>query len=263
MDLTKSGTGDDPLRNMFEELGEHFEERLLTIGAKFIASEIPQPNEFTVDLGDLPIIHGENIIASTHMLSTQTYSLLVGLSPEELASWRAGYRADSHYAEVLESLQDPKSNIAPAFPQYFYLDEGLLYFEDSAGNSRLCIPKSIQLQVIDQVHNSLTESAHSGYQKCYNRLAATHYWPGMSRDLKKYIATCDICQKSKPRQHGPIGLLQPIPIPMRPFKVVSMDFIPELPSSLGYDNILVIVDKLTKYGIFIPCTMAISDDTTT
>ncbi len=42
-----------------------------------------------------------------------------------------------------------------------------------------------------------------------------------------------------------------------------MDFIPELPNSSGYDNILVIMDKLTKYGIFVPCTMAISDDATT
>lgn len=57
-------------------------------------------------------------------------------------------------------------------------------------------------------HNSLTESAHGGYHKNYNRLASSHYWPGMSRD-----------------RHGPIGLLQPIPIPTRPFEVVSMDFI--------------------------------------
>jgi hypothetical protein len=38
-----------------------------------------------------------------------------------------------------------------------------------------------------------------------------------------------------------------------------MDFIPELPDSDGFDNILVIVDKLTKYGIFIPCSIKISD----
>ena len=30
-----------------------------------------------------------------------------------------------------------------------------------------------------------------------------------------------------------------------------MDFIPELPESGGYNNILVIVDKLTKYALFI------------
>ncbi len=38
-----------------------------------------------------------------------------------------------------------------------------------------------------------------------------------------------------------------------------MDFIPELPNSEGCDNILVIVDKLTKYAIFVPCTTSIGE----
>lgn len=38
-----------------------------------------------------------------------------------------------------------------------------------------------------------------------------------------------------------------------------MDFIPELPNSSGFDNILVIVDKLTKYAIFIPCNTSITE----
>ena len=37
-----------------------------------------------------------------------------------------------------------------------------------------------------------------------------------------------------------------------------MDFIPELPWSSGFDNILVIVDKLTKYAIFIPTTVSVT-----
>ena len=67
----------------------------------------------------------------------------------------------------------------------------------------------------------------------------------------------DFC--AKPRRHAPVGLLQPIPIPSQPFKVVSMDFILELPSSSGFDNILVIVDKLTKYAIFIPTTVSVTE----
>jgi hypothetical protein len=53
-------------------------------------------------------------------------------------------------------------------------------------------------------------------------------------------------------------MLQPIPIPSHPFKVVSMDFILELPMSNGYDNVLVIIDKLTKYALFIPTTTMIT-----
>ena len=38
-----------------------------------------------------------------------------------------------------------------------------------------------------------------------------------------------------------------------------MDFIPELPLSDGFNNILVIMDKLTKYAIFIPTTTTITE----
>ena len=38
-----------------------------------------------------------------------------------------------------------------------------------------------------------------------------------------------------------------------------MDVIPELPSLSGFDNILVIVDKLTKYAIFIPTTISVTE----
>ena len=115
---------------------------------------------------------------------------------------------------------------------------------------------------MSEVHNALTESAHGGYAKTYNRTASTYYWPRMSRDIKRYVSTCDICQKVKPRHHAPLGLLQPIPIPSRPFEVVTMDFVPELPESEGFNNILVIVDKLTKYAIFIPTTVNITEKDT-
>jgi Integrase zinc binding domain len=118
------------------------------------------------------------------------------------------------------------------------------------------------LQVMDKTHNVLMESAHGGYAKTYNRIAVTYYLPRMSRDIKRYISTCDICQKSKPRHHALVGLLQPIPIPSHPFEVVSMDFIPELPNSNGFDNVLVIIDKLMKYAIFIPTNTLITEKET-
>jgi len=102
-----------------------------------------------------------------------------------------------------------------------------------------------------EIHNSLTESAHGGHAKTYNKIESTYYWPKMSRDIKRYVSTCDICQKAKPRCHAPARLLQPILIPSQPFKVVSMDFIPELPLSSSFDNILVIVDKLSMEYLFL------------
>ncbi len=254
---------EDPLRNMYEELGDRFEEKLLTVGTKYIKTEYRiDPSTFSVDLGEVTIENMEGTSCAHARLATaKHYNILIGVDDHELARWRQAYEEDSLYRDVIASQQDAGVT-NPKYPQYFYSDIGLVYFEDGNGNNRLCVPKSLRLEVMSDIHDRLTESAHSGYHKCYNRLASSHYWPGMSRDLKKYISTCDVCQKVKPRRHGPVGLLQPIPIPTRPFEVVSMDFIPELLESSGHDSILVIVDKLTKFGIFIPCNTKITETET-
>ena len=61
--------------------------------------------------------------------------------------------------------------------------------------------------------------------------------------------------RAKPQRHKPDSLLKQLPIPERPWNSISMDFIETLPTSDGSDSILVIVNRLTKQGIFIPTTI--------
>jgi hypothetical protein len=61
-----------------------------------------------------------------------------------------------------------------------------------------------------------------------------------------------MCQQAKPECIHPLGLLQPLPIPLAPWEVASMDFISGLPPSKQFNCILVVVDKLTKYAHFLP-----------
>ena len=48
-----------------------------------------------------------------------------------------------------------------------------------------------------------------------------------------------------------LWLLKQLPVPERPWNSISIDFIEQLPPSLGYTSILVVVDHLSKQGIFI------------
>src|SRR6266542_3662705 len=70
--------------------------------------------------------------------------------------------------------------------------------------------------------------------------------------IKDYCNSCTICGRIKPRRHKPYGLLKSLSIPMRPWDSISMDLIEQLPASAGFTAILVVVDRLSKQGIFIP-----------
>ncbi|GBG82473.1 hypothetical protein CBR_g34849 [Chara braunii] len=66
---------------------------------------------------------------------------------------------------------------------------------------------------------------------------------------KKYVETCQFCQRDKPRTQAPLGLLKPLPIPAGPGQSVSMDFMDTLVTSKsGKRHIFVIIDRFTKYA---------------
>ncbi|XP_060170705.1 uncharacterized protein LOC132601645 [Lycium barbarum] len=64
-----------------------------------------------------------------------------------------------------------------------------------------------------------------------------------------FVLRCDIFQKNKADLAAYPGLLQPLPMPDVVWSQISMYFIDGLPSSKGYEVILVVVGRLSKYGV--------------
>lgn len=83
----------------------------------------------------------------------------------------------------------------------------------------------------------------------------------MTKEIREYVSACYQCQRNKTPRHKKYGLLQPLPIPPQPWDSLSMDFISQLPTSSGFDSILVVVDRFSKMAIFLKShTSASSED---
>jgi hypothetical protein len=102
-------------------------------------------------------------------------------------------------------------------------------------------------------------AGHPGFQKTYMAIKCHYYWQGMKGDIKNYVERCLKCQVLKIEQVKNPGLLQPLGVPNLKFESISMDFIVGLPKTqAGFDNILVVVDRLTKIVHFIPTVSTVT-----
>jgi hypothetical protein len=93
---------------------------------------------------------------------------------------------------------------------------------------------------------------HSGILPTYQTIKKLFSWPGLKVSVTKFVQSCTVCQQAKSEHVRYPGKLQPLPIPKESWHTVGMDFIEGLPVSNKFDTILVVVDKLTKFGHFIP-----------
>jgi len=82
------------------------------------------------------------------------------------------------------------------------------------------------------------------------------WWKTMVKDVYVFCETCVTCQASKPPNQKPYGLLNPLPIPSKPWDAIGIDFVGPLLLSKDrdaeYDSITVIIDLLTAMVHLIP-----------
>jgi len=131
------------------------------------------------------------------------------------------------------------------------ISAGLLFHD-----KRLVVPDGnshLRTRLIRQIHNSLA-TAHPGRNKTKTFIKRLYWWPKWGSDADRYVANCHDCRRShKPRDKTP-GLLHPLPVPLRTWNDLSMDFHAPGSVSKGYDNIFVVVDRLSKRYISLPTT---------
>ena len=114
------------------------------------------------------------------------------------------------------------------------------------------VPESLRLDVL-RMHHDDPLAGHFGIAKTTELLSRNYWFPSLSAYVKNYVSTCDSCSRAKPSRHLKHGELLPLPVPSGPWKGITCDFITDLPSSHGYDALLVFVDRFSKMSHLVPC----------
>ena len=126
--------------------------------------------------------------------------------------------------------------------------------EPDPGNgprNRLFVPKAVRPQVLEWGHSSRF-ACHPGERRTAEFIGRRFWWPALRQDVQEFVAACTICARSKASHRPPAGLLQPLPVPGRPWSHIAMDFVTGLPVSQGCDTILTVVDRFSKMVHFVP-----------
>ena len=145
----------------------------------------------------------------------------------------AAYALDPIPNEVLELLRTGARHCNTLSITECSEDSGRLQYR-----GRLYIPNSdeLRLHILRQAHDA-PAAGHPGRAKTLELIGRDYFWPGMRKDVDRYVRNCYPCRRAKASRKSPFGTLRPNPVPDAPWQDISMDLVVGLPKSKGYDGI--------------------------
>lgn len=112
---------------------------------------------------------------------------------------------------------------------------------------KLWIPLRLREDTISRAHDSPV-TAHGGIAKTVDLLRRHFFWPGMVKDVRRYVGNCEVCKTTK----APNTIMKPPMVNQsvseRPFQRLYIDLLGPYPrSKSGYIGLLIVLDHFSKF----------------
>ncbi|XP_075723228.1 uncharacterized protein LOC142765681 [Rhipicephalus microplus] len=121
------------------------------------------------------------------------------------------------FAQIDKDLRCRNNKCAIMFKQ----EDGQLYryYTEWSGRRirQLLVPKNRREAVMKLAHDGIM-AGHLGAEKTKDRIQEEFFWPGVTADVKRFVASCDICQRTVPKGRVPHVSLGQSPVIDIPFK---------------------------------------------
>jgi len=155
---------------------------------------------------------------------------------------------DEDVIRVVEEMK--KTGVKELRGNEWKIEEDLVLKE---GKVYVLKDEELRAEVI-QLHHDVPAAGHGGRWKTVELVMRNYWWPGVTRDVGKYVEGYDLCQRMKNRTEEPAGKLKLSEVPKKPWSHLTVDFITKLPVVAGKDAVLVVCDRLSKMTHFVATT---------
>ena len=174
-------------------------------------------------------------------------------------------RKHKHYSQIIQKLierDDSKpvcgKELVDAFKddtKLYALIDGILHISemdriDEMNRARVVVPPALIVDFLDRSHGDLV-AGHAGEKRTYARLSKFCYWPGMRKDVCNKVRTCEVCQSARPNRMSKMVPVKPQRARF-PLDVVQADLVKFFPPSHGYQYVMVMEDRFSKYCCLYP-----------
>ena len=133
----------------------------------------------------------------------------------------------------------------------FAIKNGLIWQINQHFDEVMCIPHNWDTitQILDQSHTIL---GHFGDQRTNEYTWQWYWWPLMNKVVHEFCQTCESCQQAKGSNTKPLEKLHTLPVPIKPWYSIGMDFIGPFPESKNFNYLWVIICWMTSMVHLIP-----------
>ena len=147
--------------------------------------------------------------------------------------------------QLLRDNAPSKEDLESFKSQYKFID-GIYYDTSISGVTRPILGNGLKRSAFDKIHSL----HHPGSKGTYELLRTRVIWPSMRKDVNTWVAECEKCQQHKISKHTKPPIIH-FPTGNR-FDVVHADLVGPLPIDHGFQYLLTMIDRKTRWVEAIP-----------
>ena len=112
---------------------------------------------------------------------------------------------------------------------------------------QILLPNHLLKELLIAIHG--TAHRHAGISKMLQEIRQKYYYPGMAKHVKKWVEGCETCARDKRVPNNTITpeLLNLPEWDLGPEDAMQIDLLPNLPTSGGYQTVMIAIDVFLRY----------------